>query len=213
LGRRCADCDAIETHKYRAVRRQWGVPRSGHHRWELKREDSHADKVAAVDALEASSNNRTDSKQCRRLRRPVPARSGTVVNPREDDQRNLCGEIGLRRFVDWQHPLAIGGPGVSAGLLGMGVAEQQVPQVAGSERASKHYLVIASARRVLIEVCGRFAAFEQPPSCHAFHRDATHRRNMVCCNVVAKNQQCPRASYGKGRRRLLGDAVRILRPA
>ena len=54
---------------------------------ELQRQDAHTDEVAAVDALEALGDRRTDALQERSLRRPIARRTAPVLLAGDDDQR------------------------------------------------------------------------------------------------------------------------------
>ena len=64
---------------------------------ELQRQHSHANKIRAMNALEARGHDGFHPEQARSLRRPVAARSGAVFVTSENDQRNFVCRISHRR--------------------------------------------------------------------------------------------------------------------
>ena len=74
---------------------------------------SHADKVRAMDALEALGDDGFHAEQARAFRRPVAAGAGAVFLPGDDDERCSLRLIGDGRDVDG-HLLAVGSDGVAA---------------------------------------------------------------------------------------------------
>ena len=67
---------------------------------ELQRQHTHADKVAAVDALERLRDHNLHAKQARAFGRPVARGTGAVLLARNHDERRAVGFVTHGRVKD-----------------------------------------------------------------------------------------------------------------
>src|SRR5947209_707231 len=122
--------------------------------FELKRENAHANKIAAMYSLEALSNDGANAQQSSSLRSPIARASCAVFLSGEDHERNMSGLIMDRSVVD-AHLVA---RRLMNGDAAFRAWSHKVLDADVCECSAHHHLMIASARAVGVEVFNAHAA-------------------------------------------------------
>ena len=177
--------------------------------FELQRHHAHADKVRAMDTLEAFRERRADAQQHGALRRPVARAAAAVHLAGYHDQRN-AGLLVAHGRIEQRDNLVLDEVAGPAALLAF---RKLVGQLHVGERSAHHDLVIAATGTVGVEVRRNDAAFLQVLRRRGVQRDAARRRDVVGGDEVAQERQRTRVLDGLGRRRLRAHAVEVRRAA
>ena len=129
-----------------------------------QRQHAHADKVRAVDALEALRDHRLHAEELRALRGPVARRAGAVFLAAEDDGRRASARCTSSRRRRSASARCRGWNSVTPPSTRVPSALRRQHQVLDAhvgERAAHHHLVVAAARAVAVEVDDRDVVLEQ----------------------------------------------------
>ena len=130
---------------------------------ELQRQHTHADKVGAVNALEALRYDGSNPEQGRAFGRPIARTARSVFLPRDDHQRRATLLVNGRRVVNgyWLAGLHAGRRHKYPGHPALGSGCHQVLDPHISESASGHNAIISSPRSVAVELLEWNAIIEE----------------------------------------------------
>ena len=132
-----------------------------HARLELQRQDTHADEVGTVNALEAFRRDGLHACQTHALGRPVARRTLAIVRTRYDDERLLAFHVGFDGFPHAHH-LAFRLDACQRALLHLAVHHRHLVHERGvGKRGALRRQVVAAVRGVGIEVFFRQAHLRQ----------------------------------------------------
>mmetsp|Transcript_6420 Transcript_6420/g.7198 ORF Transcript_6420/g.7198 Transcript_6420/m.7198 type:complete len:932 (-) Transcript_6420:12-2807(-) len=153
---------------------------------ELQRDNAHANKVAAVNALEALGNHNLDALQVRPLGRPVARGPAAVLLASQDHQRRARLLV-LHRGVEDRQLLA--GGEVDRVRARLALANDLVAQARVREGAAHHDQVVSTARTVRVEVLALDARLLQEARSRGVLRDVAGGGDVVRGDGVAKHAQ------------------------
>src|SRR5687768_2291364 len=121
---------------------------------ELKRRNAHADKVGAMDALEALRHHGAHAQEPCSLRRPVARGAGAIFLAGEDDERHALIAISHGGIID-RHLLA---RRIVPGDAALDARNHLVLDADIGEGAAHHDFVIAAPRAIGVEIDGTHLA-------------------------------------------------------
>ena len=159
-------------------------------RFELQRQDAHADEVGAVDALETFGGDGFHTRQPHALRRPVAAGALSVVRAGDDDERLFAVHVGFDGFPH-AHGFAFGFDAGERALAhaAVFVFHHFVKQFGIGESRALGGEVVAAVGGVGIEVFFGQTHFRQVFACRTRRQNRVGRRNVVGSDVVGQNRK------------------------